>query len=131
MEEAGQVDLRREPRFDVRIQAQAQVLDTEYETFICNLSQSGLQLECDHRLVVALMPNVRRPNPRESIALALSFELLLDGQEVSLGLHCRVVYSRRLAQTRYLLGCGLAGFEGQSAERLDAYLNSCGRQSTD
>jgi len=131
MVETSGVELRSDPRFNVDISGRAQMRESVYDVRLTNLSQSGLQLECDDRLGSQLS-KVSPPHGAEgSCALEVSFHVAIGGsRQQPVSVQCEVVYRRRLAHERYVLGCGLAGVELPEESALEEYLESFPRQQS-
>ncbi len=123
------LDQRREPRFRTSFPCTVDAATSVANGVITNLSMSGLQLECDHSLMKALMPNIKRPTPHEPIELTIHFDVPTSHKDKEpIDLQCKIIYSRRLAQDTYLLGCAFCVFEHQSDEMLQNYLENFGER---
>jgi len=118
-------ELRSDPRFTVDINGQARVRESVYSVRLTNLSQPGLQLECDERLGKQL-GEVQNPlGSADTCALEVSFNVAIGGsRQQPVSMLCEVMYRRRLAQSGYLLGCGLAGADIPAVPALEEYLGS-------
>lgn len=129
MDLMSEIDLRREPRFKTNFSCSVETHDLLCSALITNLSKSGLQLECDHELMQALMPNIKRPSPHEPINLAIHFEVPTSYKDkVAIDLQCKIIYSRRLAQNRFFIGCMFSEFEHQCEAVLEDYLQHFGER---
>jgi len=129
MTEISNVELRGDPRFNVDISGQAQVREAVYDVRLTNLSQSGLQLECDDRLSEQLSASQQHRGSAATCALEVSFSVGIGGsRQQPVSVQCEVVYRRRLAPERYVLGCGLAGGEQRVESTFGEYLESFPRQ---
>ncbi|WP_390616975.1 PilZ domain-containing protein [Maricurvus nonylphenolicus] len=125
----SEIDLRREPRFKTNFSCSVDTPDQHSEAVITNLSMSGLQLECDHGLMQALMPNIKRPSPHQPISLAVHFEVPTSYKDKdAIDLHCKIIYSRRLAQDKFVIGCMFSEFEHQCETVLEDYLQHFGER---
>jgi PilZ domain len=123
------LDQRREPRFRTSFVCTVDTPTSAASGVITNLSMSGLQLECDHTLMKALMPNIKRPTPHKPIELTIHFGVPTSRKDKEIiDLHCKIIYSRRLAQDKYVLGCAFGAFEHQSDEMLQDYLEHFGER---
>mgnify|MGYP000252805175 CR=1 FL=1 len=131
MTEASSVELRGDPRFNVDISGQAQVREAVYAVRLTNLSQSGLQLECDKRLNEQLSVLPQPSGSTASCTLEVSFNVSIGGsRQQPVNVQCEAVYRRPLAQERYILGCGLAGVELSVESPLEAFLDRFPRQQS-
>lgn len=123
------LDQRREPRFRTDFVCTVDTTTCEADGVITNLSMSGLQLECDHSLMAALMPNIKRPTPHEPVELTIHFDVPTSRKDKeTIDLQCKIIYSRRLAQDKYVLGCAFGEFENQCDEVLHDYLEHFGER---
>ena len=90
-------------RYSTRIEARLEAGGLLNKAVITNLSDTGLQLECNRKVLDELMPNIQRPDPRRPIELRVHFRLDTEPAR-DLQLDCRMLYVRRLAQDRFLTG---------------------------
>lgn len=124
MTEVSGVELRGDPRFNVDISGQAQVREAVYAVRLTNLSQSGLQLECDKRLNEQLSALPQPSGSAVSCALDVSFSVAIGGsRQQPVSVQCEVVYRRPLADERYILGCGLASGDARAESPLETFLD--------
>lgn len=112
---------RREIRISTQIEAQLKTDDKNGTGLITNLSLSGLQMECDRKMLFDLMPNIQRPDPRQPLRVTVSFRLPA-GDQAMIELVCQMMYARRVARERFLIGGQIHTISDQDQARLDAFL---------
>lgn len=126
MEDSTLRELRNSPRFQVDLNARvtpAGAHSLEHPVRLVNLSKSGLQMECDPRLVQALMPRTQDERTRRhQVCMTILFELPAQVSNELMSIDAQVIYSRRLAQSRYLIGCAFTAMTDSDAESLSAFL---------
>lgn len=126
--EVDGLELRREPRFVVDLEAKIHSEGGVTGLIrLVNLSRNGLQMECSYQLMRATMPNVHRPDPSEPIQLTIQIPVP-DTDEEELSILSQVIYARRLAQDKFVIGCEFENLSEHSAEKLDHYLERHGRR---
>ena len=91
---------------------------------ITNLSESGLQLECDRQCLDDLMPNIQKPDPNKPIELQVMIEVPPKSSGDVLTLHCTMLYVRRLAQNRFLVGGAFSTLENHQLPAFNQLLHS-------
>lgn len=95
---------------------------------LVNLSQSGLQMECDPRLMQALMPKTQEGRTRRhEVCMTVALKLPSQAPSEAVSIDAQLVYSRRLAQSRFLIGCVFTQMEEGDAESLSAFLSEHGQ----
>ena len=118
------IDNRHEPRFRTQLDARVtSACGQQVEAQVTNLSYRGLQLTGGHALLEALMPN---RGARGSI-LPTAFEVAFAvptrwSSEVAVGLGCQLVYSRRIAHGRFIVGCQFLAFEAGAEAALQDFI---------
>lgn len=115
------LDKRRETRINTQIEADLQTTDKSGTGVITNISLSGIQIECGRKMLFDLMPNIQRPNPREPLQLFVSFNLP-DNNAEKIQLQCQMMYARRLAKERFLVGGTTYLISAQDEAKLKAML---------
>ncbi|NIB39660.1 PilZ domain-containing protein [Pseudomaricurvus alkylphenolicus] len=116
-------DQRAVTRFRTHLPCEVRSESVVAEALLLNLSRCGLQLQSGGELVNALMPNIQRPDPHQPLRLQVGFQVETSSREnVPIGMQCQIIYTRRLAQDRFLIGCQFNDFEQGCAEDLQDYL---------
>lgn len=130
MEDLIVMEKRAQTRYRTRFNAILRSDDgQEGPALVTNLSLSGLQLECDHQLITTLIPNINRPDPRSPIRIHVHFEVPTSRHNrVDIDLMCLIIYTRRKAQDRYLLGAQFNLFEHHCEDDLEDYLQTFGEK---
>jgi len=104
---------RREPRYKTNLVARVVAEDGAVVTArLTNISSRGLQLRGDHRLLQTLMPNRVPRRSIDAIAFNVSFDVpTTQVAAAPIGIRCQLVYSRRVAQNAFVVGCQFLAFE--------------------
>ena len=90
---------------------------------LTNLSDSGIQMQCNRQTLDQLMPNIQRPDPHQPIQISVQFTLSGDNsQNTEIKAVCRMLYVRRLAQDHFLSGGEFIDISDGSATAVAAYL---------
>ncbi|MGH1374216.1 MAG: PilZ domain-containing protein [Cellvibrionaceae bacterium] len=104
--------------------------DNQGQAKVRNLSSSGLQIECSHEVMAMLTPNTQRPDPLIPVSIHVYFQVPTSRQSrADIDLECLVIYARRQAQDRYLIGAEFSRFEHQCEEDLEDYMNHFGERA--
>ncbi len=115
---------RQKARFKTDISAQAVVSDgRKFAVSVSNISLSGLQLCCDHKLVKALMSELLPHTSSNPIRFHLHF-CVNTTQRTHVPIHivCLQVYLRRLGDDSFLLGCQFESFKNDCEMALQDHL---------
>jgi hypothetical protein len=112
------IDLRRQPRYDVQVPAEAVTEHGEpVHVFITNISLSGMRLEDGLPMLTALFQETE-PLAEHNPTLVQVFFTLPDasGQLAPVKVQCRSVYTRCERENNYQVGLEIRSFtEGQAA----------------
>lgn len=110
------------------INSHAQI--TEASATITNLSQSGLQLECEYDVISSLIPRVSPQDAGNPTGVHIHFQVPTSRtSRADINLECVIIYIRRLAQNRYLIGAQFKMFEHQCDADLEDYLHHFGERA--
>ena len=120
-DDPGSPGKRSRVRYSTQIEARLEAGGLFNTAQITNLSDTGLQLECNRRVLEELMPNIQRPDPRRPIQLRVHFGLNTEPAR-ELRLDCRMLYVRRLAQDRFLTGGEFIDISEELSAELQDYL---------
>lgn len=131
MEDLLVMEKRSQTRYRTHFKARLKGDHGEGPALITNLSLSGLQLECDQQLIATLIPNINRPDPRSPIHIQVHFQVPTSRQSrADVDLMCLIIYTRRKAQDRYLLGVQFSRFEHHCDQDLQDYLQTFGEKAS-
>lgn len=121
-------DNRVSVRFKTDFPAQVTVQSgDQFCAFVSNISLSGLQLNCDHPLVTALMSKRVIHNTTNPIRFTLSFNVTTPtSSHAPIEIICQQVYVRRIVNGRFLLGCQFQSFSHNSETALYDHLHHFG-----
>ncbi|MEJ1369412.1 MAG: PilZ domain-containing protein [Candidatus Sedimenticola sp. (ex Thyasira tokunagai)] len=94
------------------------------DAHIVELSVGGLKFEADDALVdhIQLLDQFGKTVFQEKIRT--EFSLQQGNMEVSVTLHCRQVYKRRLSQHLYHIGVLILSYEERADEQLKSYISN-------
>jgi len=99
----------------------------EFEATVTNLSLSGLQLECSRQVVSTLAPNKQRRDQQTPINIHAHFQVPTSRESrADIDFRCLIIYTRRQAQDRYIIGAQFSQFEHRSEEALLDYFTHFG-----
>lgn len=123
-------DQRRRIRYRTHFKALLEGNDSEQHAIIRNLSLTGLQIECSHEVMAALTPNIQRPDPRIPVRVHVHFQVPTSRQSrANIDLECLIIYARRQAQDRYLIGAEFSSFEHHCEDDLQDYMSHFGERA--
>jgi len=125
MKEESLKELRQSQRYRVDLQAWAGTSSpdrAEYPVRLVNISQSGLQMQCDYSLLQASMPNDLGRNAPQRIDITVRLTLPIQTPAAEMIIGAQLVYSRRLPKGRFLIGCVFTQLAAADAESLSVYL---------
>lgn len=113
-------DSRIEPRYKTNLVARVVAEDGAIVSArLTNISCHGLQLRGDHRLLQTLMPNRGPHRPIDAITFDVSFEVpTSEVVAAPIGIRCQLIYTRRLAQNAFMVGCQFLAFENDCDQPL-------------
>lgn len=130
MEELMTSDQRAQIRYRTNFKAQLASPNGEGEALLSNLSLSGLQLECSHRVIAALMPQPKQSSSTAPINIDVRFQVPTSRQSrADIDLKCLLIYTRRQAQDSYIIGAQFSTFEHHCEEDLQDYINHFGERA--
>lgn len=122
-------DPRGQVRFRTYFQAHLIGEQCEIEATVTNLSLSGLQLECGQQAISRLMPNKTKGNRQTPINIHVHFQVPTSSQSrADINLKCLIIYTRRQAQDRYLIGAQFSLFEHHCEVTLQDYIAHFGER---
>jgi hypothetical protein len=117
------IDQRKAERFPVTLPCKVEhSLLGSREALVTNISEGGLQLDCDGELVHLMMPASARLN--QNLPVSLSIEILLPKQKNPINISVGIAYVRRIQKDSFLLGCQFQKFSPGSNSTLMAFLNA-------
>ncbi|MAZ89031.1 MAG: hypothetical protein CL693_15495 [Cellvibrionaceae bacterium] len=128
MEQRGQI--RYKAQFSAALSgSHTDTENTQANATVTNLSLSGLQLECDHEVMSNLIPRVSQQDAGNPICIQVHFQVPTSQQSrADIDLECLIVYTRRVAQNRYLIGAQFKKFEHHCDADLEDYLRHFGER---
>jgi len=130
MKEESLKELRQSPRYRVDLKAWAVTTCPDrvaHPVRLVNISQSGLQMQCDYSLLQAAMPNHPSRNAPQRIDMTVRLTLPNQASAAEMIIGAQLVYSRRLPKGRFLIGCVFTQLAAADAESLSVYLSQHAR----
>lgn len=123
-------DQRQQVRFRTNFKALLVGSGRQAQALVRNLSLTGLQIECTHEVMAALTPNIECPTPRMPTTIHVHFQVPTSRQSrVEIDVECLMIYARRQAQDRYLVGMQFSRFEHQCENDLQDYMSHFGERT--
>ncbi len=128
MEQRGQI--RYKTQFSATLNnSNEKTESTQTNATVTNLSLSGLQLECDHEVMSALIPRLPHKDSGNPIYVHALFQVPTSQKSrADIHVECLIVYTRRLAQNRYVIGTQFKEFENHCETELEDYLRHFGER---
>jgi len=120
-------ELRRHPKVETNFGAE---VTTEWGgsaiAVVSNLSQSGCRLESSRKFIAAILPNINHLEKKLPCKVLVTFLLspLLTITPKEVSAICSLVFTRRLNQQTYQLGCQFIEFYGNSGQYIQSYLSN-------
>ncbi len=94
------------------------------ETCIENISRKGLMVSCDGSLLESLFPNRARLSSHRTAMITVDFSIpLKNGGLVALSETMEVIYTRRLAKNRFMLGFSFTNLGPTQRNIVEQYIN--------
>ncbi|WP_423896263.1 PilZ domain-containing protein [Candidatus Pelagadaptatus aseana] len=118
------MEQRRAPRFNTELNAELSTHENSLgDCVICNISRSGLQIECSMTQAAQLIPNQGGPPRIPDIQLTLSFSVPTSARDKTLiRVTCDLIYVRRVTREKHQLGCQFREFHDDCNEHLEDFL---------
>lgn len=117
------IDLRRKPRYDTHLPAEAIAVSGEKVLgIITNISQSGLRLEGIRQMVNTLIPDFNYWDKHLPVTFGVNFTIPMSScHSKEVRIKCRTVYTKQTTEDIYQIGVQFVTFdEGSGA--FDDYL---------
>lgn len=123
-------DQRRRIRYRTNFNALLKGKSGEGNAVVRNLSLTGLQIECSHQVMAGLTPNTQRSDSRAPITIHVHFQVPTSRQSrADIDLECLIIYARRQAQDRYIIGAEFSSFEHRCEDDLQDYMGHFGERA--
>lgn len=118
------LDQRTEQRFSTRLACQIEAQDGERcSALITKISESGLHLAGDSRMMQLVFPQLTRANWRDPIDVLIRFSVCTtDNVNVPVVIQCKCIYTRRIYHNWFAVGCKFSEIDAVSQTRLSNYI---------
>lgn len=115
---------RHQPRYQAHFSARVSTAITDGRALITDLSMNSLQMRCDRQLLDELLPNQsHHPTPRFPVLVRAQFQLPSQSRlRADVDLQCHIIYVRREAMDKFIVGARVHRFAGESQQALNHYL---------
>lgn len=122
------LEQRRAPRFSTELDAEIFSCDDSSErplgsASVCNISSSGLQIECSMPQAAQLIPNQGQPGKIPTISLKVNFSVPTSAKDkVPVSITCDIIYIRRMTRETHQLGWQFREFHNNCNQDLEDFL---------